>query len=112
MYRSILQSDFFSQQVTRSEILDSVLEGYSSEVRRKLGDTASQSLAHIAIIKSPQSPSNLPDGISSSAGWSGLETVRVCELVIPGSEDGVDLVRVRLLVLLDELVHPKEVSLA
>lgn len=46
----------------------------------------------------------LPDGISNSAGWSGLETERVCELVITGQGDSVELARVRLLVMLDELV--------
>jgi hypothetical protein len=63
-------------------------------------------LAHIAVVNSPLSLSNRtpPDGISSSAGWSGLETERVCELVVTGPEDSVDLARVRLLVMLDELV--------
>ncbi len=46
-----------------------------------------------------------PDGISSSAGWSGLETERICELVVTGPGDSVDLARVRLLVMLDELVR-------
>jgi len=95
--------------VTRSEILDSPFSKptLKPEVRRKLDDIASQTLAHIAVVNSPQSLSNRtpPDGISSSAGWSGLETERVCELVITGSEDAVDLARVRLLVMLDELVR-------
>ncbi len=99
-----------SIKVTRSEILDSPFSKptLKPEVRRKLDDIASQTLAHIAVVNSPQSLSNRtpPDGISSSAGWSGLETERVCELVITGSEDAVDLARVRLLVMLDELVRP------
>ena len=76
------------------------------EVRRKLDDIASQTMAHIAVVNSPLSLSNRtpPDGISSSAGWSGLETERVCELVITGHGDSVELARVRLLVMLDELV--------
>lgn len=45
-----------------------------------------------------------PDGINNSAGWSGLETERVCELVITGHGDAIDITRVRLLVMLDELV--------
>jgi hypothetical protein len=45
-----------------------------------------------------------PDGISNSAGWSGLETEKVCELVITGQGDVIDIARVRLLVMLDELV--------
>jgi hypothetical protein len=63
-------------------------------------------MAHIAVVNSPLSLSNRtpPDGISSSAGWSGLETERVCELVITGLGDSVELARVRLLVMLDELV--------
>jgi len=63
-------------------------------------------MAHIAVVNSPLSLSNRtpPDGISSSAGWSGLETERVCELVITGQGDSVELARVRLLVMLDELV--------
>ncbi|KAK2462095.1 hypothetical protein APHAL10511_006558 [Amanita phalloides] len=94
-------------KVARSEILDfpSSKPSLKSEVRRRLDDIASQTLAHIAVVNSPLSLSNRtpPDGISSSAGWSGLETERVCELVITGTEDSVDLARVRLLVMLDEL---------
>lgn len=71
------------------------------EVRRKLDDIASQTMAHIAVVNSPLSLSNRtpPDGISSSAG-----SERVCELVITGHGDSVELARVRLLVMLDELV--------
>ncbi|KAF8895055.1 cytoplasmic protein [Gymnopilus junonius] len=94
-------------KVTRSEILDSPFSKptLKPEVRRRLDDIASQTLAHIAVVNSPLALSNRtpPDGISSSAGWSGLETERVCELVITGTEDAVDLARVRLLVMLDEL---------
>ncbi|KAF9480442.1 cytoplasmic protein [Pholiota conissans] len=94
-------------KVTRSEILDSPFSNPSlkPEVRRRLDDIASQTLAHIAVVNSPLALSNRtpPDGISSSAGWSGLETERVCELVVTGTEDAVDLARVRLLVMLDEL---------
>ncbi len=96
-------------KVTRSEILDSPFSKPSlkPEVRRRLDDIASQTLAHIAVVNSPLALSNRtpPDGISSSAGWSGLETERVCELVVTGTEDAVDLARVRLLVMLDELVR-------
>ncbi|KAF8078380.1 cytoplasmic protein [Lyophyllum atratum] len=94
-------------KVTRSEILDSPSSkpALKPEVRRRLDEIASQTLAHIAVVNSPLSLSNRtpPDGISSSAGWSGLETERVCELVITGHEDSVELARVRLLVMLDEL---------
>jgi len=96
-------------KVTRSEILDSPFSKptLKPEVRRRLDDIASQTLAHIAVVNSPLALSNRtpPDGISSNAGWSGLETERVCELVVTGTEDAVDLARVRLLVMLDELVR-------
>ncbi|KAI6136912.1 cytoplasmic protein [Pisolithus sp. B1] len=76
------------------------------DVRRRLDEIASLTYAHIAVVNSPLSLSSRtpPDGVSSSAGWSGLETERVCELVITGSSDAVELARVRLLVMLDELV--------
>ncbi|KAJ6604416.1 cytoplasmic protein [Mycena vulgaris] len=94
-------------KVARSEILDSPSSNpaLKSDVRRRLDEIASQTLAHIAVVNSPLSLSNRtpPDGISSSAGWSGLETERVCELVVTGQGDSVDLARVRLLVMLDEL---------
>ncbi|RPD63165.1 hypothetical protein L226DRAFT_451027 [Lentinus tigrinus ALCF2SS1-7] len=96
-----------SIKVARSEILDSPSSKptLKSEVRRRLDDIASQTYAHIAVVNSPLSLSTrtLPDGITSSAGWSGLESERVCELVITGHGDSVDLARVRLLVMLDEL---------
>lgn len=94
-------------KVTRSEILDSPVSKPSikPEVRLRLDEIASQTLAHIAVVNSPLSLSTRtpPDGVSSSAGWSGLETERVCELVITGHGDSVNLARVRLLVMLDEL---------
>lgn len=94
--------------MTRSEILDSPSSKptLKPEVRRRLDEIASQTMAHIAVVNSPLSLSNRtpPDGISSSAGWSGLEIERVCELVITGHGDSVELARVRLLVMLDELV--------
>lgn len=84
------------------------------EVRRRLDEIASQTLAHIAVVNSSLSLSTRtpPDGISSSAGWSGLETERVCELVITGHGDSVEVARVRLLVMLDEMVRPLGTSLA
>ena len=92
----------------RSELLDfpSSKPVLKPEVRRRLDEIASQTLAHIAVVNSPLSLSTRtpPDGISSSAGWSGLETERVCELVITGQGDAVEIARVRLLAMLDELV--------
>ncbi|CCM02197.1 uncharacterized protein FIBRA_04277 [Fibroporia radiculosa] len=96
-----------SIKAARSDILDSPSSkpALKPEVRRRLDDIASQTLAHIAVVNSALSLStrSLPDGISSSAGWSGLETERVCELVITGTSDSVELARVRLLVMLDEM---------
>jgi hypothetical protein len=71
-----------------------------------LDEIASQTSAHIAVVNSSHSLSSRtpPDGINTSAGWSGLEAERVCELVVTGHGDSVDLARVRLLVMLDELV--------
>ncbi|KAI0271529.1 hypothetical protein BC834DRAFT_447963 [Gloeopeniophorella convolvens] len=96
-----------SIRALRSEILDfpSSKPALKPEVRRRLDEVASQTLAHIAVVNSPLSLSTRtpPDGISSSAGWSGLETERVCELVITGQGDSVEIARVRLLVMLDEL---------
>ena len=94
--------------MARSDILDSPSSKPSlkAEVRRRLDDIASQTFAHIAVVNSTVALStrSLPDGVNSTAGWSGLETERVCELVITGHGDSVDLARVRLLVMLDELV--------
>jgi hypothetical protein len=96
-------------KVTRSEILDSPSSKQpvlKPQVRTRLDEIASQTLAHIAVVNSLHSLSNRtpPDGISTGAGWSGLETERVCELLVTGQGDSVDLARVRLLVMLDELV--------
>ncbi|KIP11478.1 hypothetical protein PHLGIDRAFT_27945 [Phlebiopsis gigantea 11061_1 CR5-6] len=94
-------------KVARSDILDSPSSKPSlkPEVRRRLDDIASQTFAHIAVVNSTVALStrSLPDGVNSTAGWSGLETERVCELVITGHGDSVELARVRLLVMLDEL---------
>lgn len=106
-----------SIKVTRSELLDfpSSKPALKPEVRRRLDEIASQTLAHIAVVNSPFSLSTRtpPDGISSSAGWTGLETERVCELVITGQGDSVEIARVRLLVMLDELsgLHAESVDI-
>jgi hypothetical protein len=77
-----------------------------ADVRRRLDDIASLTSAHIAVVNShlALSARTPPDGISNSAGWSGLETERVCELQITGQADAIEVARVRLLVMLDELV--------
>lgn len=43
---------------------------------------------------------------STGPATSGLETERMCELVITGSTESVEIAKVRLLVMLDELVSP------
>ncbi|KAI0690686.1 cytoplasmic protein [Cytidiella melzeri] len=94
-------------KVVRSDILDSPASKPSlkAEVRRRLDEIASQTFAHIAVVNSTVALStrSLPDGVSNNAGWSGLETERVCELQITGQGDSVELARVRLLVMLDEV---------
>ncbi|KAG6371650.1 cytoplasmic protein [Boletus reticuloceps] len=94
-------------KVPRSDILDSPSSKptLKPDVRRKLDEIASLTYAHIAVVNSPLSLSSRtpPDGISTSAGWTGLETERVCELVVTGQGDATELARVRLLVMLDEL---------
>ncbi|KAL4069386.1 cytoplasmic protein [Scleroderma citrinum] len=94
-------------KVPRADILDppSSKPVLKPDVRRRLDEIASLTYAHIAVVNSPLSLSSRtpPDGVSSSAGWSGLETERICELVITGSSNAIDLARVRLLVMLDEL---------
>lgn len=103
-------------KVVRSDILDSPSSKPSlkPEVRRRLDEIASQTFAHIAVVNSTVTLStrSLPDGVSNSAGWSGLETERVCELVITGQGDSVELARVRLLVMLDEVVSEHFTHLA
>ncbi|TDL28741.1 hypothetical protein BD410DRAFT_712143 [Rickenella mellea] len=94
-------------KVTRSEILD--VQGANpivkSDVRRKLDDVANQTSTRVAVVNSPLSLTLAPpDAIASDGGWSGLETERVCELAVTGnSVDRVDVGRVRLLVMLDEM---------
>lgn len=96
-------------KVPRSDILDSSSSKptLKPDIRRRLDEIASLTYAHIAVVNSPLSLSSRtpPDGISSSAGWTGLETERVCELVVTGQGDATELARVRLLVMLDELVR-------
>lgn len=97
-----------SIKVARADILDapSSKPTLNPDVRRKLDDIAGATLAHIAVVNSPLTLSSRtpPDGVNST-GWSGLETERVCELVITGQGDATELARVRLLVMLDELVR-------
>ena len=100
-----------SIKVPRSLILDmpfSPAPSLNQLVRAHLDEIASNTLAHIAVVNSPRGVS-MPVSKDASLG-SGLETERLCELVISAEEDAVDLARVRLLVMLDELVCPHSLS--
>lgn len=83
-------------KVNRSDILDNSLTGNPTlrlEVRRKLDEIAAQTLAHIAVVNG-----NINDtgGIGSNPNE--------CNFKVKGNRDSVDLARVRLLVMVDELV--------
>ena len=99
-----------SIKLTRSEILDlpSSSPQVKPEVRARLDEIAELTRTHIAVVNSSQSQSLSlapPDRITADNAWSGLETERLCELTISGSSAGnVDVAKVRLLVMLDELV--------
>jgi len=83
-------------KVNRSDILDNSPTGNPTlrlEVRRRLDDIAAQTLAHIAVVNGNI---NDPGGINSNPNE--------CNFKVKGSHDAVDLARVRLLVMVDELV--------
>lgn len=71
----------------------SSVEQVRPEMRRKLDEIAALTRAHLAIVGQ----------VSSHIGF-GLEMERSVEIVITGSYESVEQARVRLLVLLDELV--------
>lgn len=83
-------------KVNRSDILDNSPTGNPTlrlEVRRKLDEIAAQTLAHIAVVNGNI---NDPGGINANPNE--------CNFKVKGSPDSVDLARVRLLVMVDELV--------
>ena len=80
-------------KVPRSEVLDAK-ENVKTEMRRKLDEIAALTKAHLAIVGQ----------VSGTIGF-GLETERNVEIVITGLYESVEQARVRLLVLLDELVR-------
>lgn len=90
-------------KVPRADVLDSApgsppgTEALKPDVRRRLDDIALATRAHIAIMSTEAHGADL--------GY-GLETERNVELVISGPFESVEQARVRLLVLLDELVSP------
>ena len=79
-------------KVPRSEVLDAK-ENVKTEMRKKLDEIAALTKAHLAIVGQ----------VSGTIGF-GLETERNVEIVITGMYENVEQARVRLLVLLDELV--------
>lgn len=82
-------------KVNRSDILDTT-SGTPSlrlEVRRRLDEIAAQTLAHIAVVNG-----NVTDASGAPAAPNE------CNFKVKGSPDAADLARVRLLVMLDELV--------
>jgi len=79
-------------KVPRSEVLDAK-ELVKPEMKKKLDEIAALTRAHLAIVGQ----------VSGTIGF-GLETERNVEIVITGSYESVEQARVRLLVLLDELV--------
>ncbi|KAF8523068.1 cytoplasmic protein [Hysterangium stoloniferum] len=105
-------------KVTRSDILNAPATSPSlkPDVRRRLDEIASQTHAHIAVVNtaSPSASLPFPDPINGSGGgFAGLDMERMCELVITGSVDAVEVARLRLLVMLDELagLHAEAVEI-
>ena len=116
-------------KVTRQEILESPTAGPSSTsngaaaaaalkapVIRRLDEIAAQTHANISVLKTASassagvngvSPPSDPTGIWSS---SGLESEKMCELIITGSGETVDVARIRLLVMLDEMASMSHTS--
>ena len=83
-------------KVNRSDILDNSPTGNPTlklDVRRRLDEIAAQTLAHIAVVNGNI---NDPSAINSNPNE--------CNFKIKGNHDAVDLARVRLLVMVDELV--------
>ena len=75
-------------------------------MRVNLDRIAAQTNVNIAVVNSPQSLALAPpDSIASDSGWTGFETERVCELAITGNSiDAVEVAKLQLLIMLDELV--------
>lgn len=110
-------------KVTRQEILESSPSGgggasaLKQTVIRRLDEIAASTKANISVLKTGPSPPlslapgsnhshSQSDGTNYSDGvWSsGLEAEKMCELIITGTNESVDVARVKLLVMLDEMV--------
>ncbi|EJT97951.1 cytoplasmic protein [Dacryopinax primogenitus] len=93
-------------RVPRSELLDSTASlSLKPDVRRRLDEITAVTQAHISVVHSQ--PSTGPGAVSDVSGgattWSGLETEKTCDIVMVGPEESVDMARVRILVMLDEI---------
>ncbi|GJJ08826.1 hypothetical protein Clacol_003045 [Clathrus columnatus] len=110
-------------KVARSELLNAPSSSPSlkPEIRRRLDEIAAQLHVHISVVNTASTPQSVlrqtngfsTNGSSMHGSFLGLETERVCELVIFGTPDTVDVARVRLLVMLDEMsgLHAEAVEI-
>jgi hypothetical protein len=90
-------------KVPRNDILDNPTSKptLKPEVRMRLDEIAEQAHTNISVINPPVA--HLP--ASAAQDPHGLETEKMCELLLVGTSDCVEVARVRLLVTLDELVR-------
>ncbi|KDQ13625.1 hypothetical protein BOTBODRAFT_111266 [Botryobasidium botryosum FD-172 SS1] len=94
-----------SIKVARSEILESASSStLKPDVRRRLDEIASQTRANVSVVHNSSQAGGppAPDGIHGGA-WAGLESERMCDLVITGTGESVEVARILLLVMLDEI---------
>ncbi|KZS96150.1 cytoplasmic protein [Sistotremastrum niveocremeum HHB9708] len=95
-----------SIKVLRSDILDNLGSNptLKPEVRRRLDEIAEQANTNISVVNPPHVMSLPPPGSQGNFDdRSSLEIEKTCELVLTGNCDCVDIARVHLLVMLDEL---------
>ena len=76
------------------------------EARRRLDEIADQTNTRITVVSDdPTVCFPASTRISPEGDWSGLTVEKICELSISGQGvDAVNVARVRLLVMLDEMV--------
>ncbi|KAF8316159.1 hypothetical protein DL93DRAFT_2030902, partial [Clavulina sp. PMI_390] len=104
-------------KVARSEILEPAARPPPSAqpVIQKLDEIAAQTRANISVLKTSSSSSNAGGAsrANAAAQAAGLEGEKTCELIITGPGDTVDVARLRLLVMLDELsgLHAEQVDI-
>jgi hypothetical protein len=92
-------------KVPRNDILDnpSSTPTLKPEVRSRLDEIAEQASTNISVIN-PTAPGGVL-ATSPAREQHGLESEKPCELQLLGTMDCVEIARVRLLVMLDELVR-------